>query len=111
MKERRPDLAAVCEYAASRFVLLGECTLEKPHSKFTPLKARTAELQGLLGSWADVVPVVFTACEPAAGDFASASADGIILVGQEKLSGLLRLVATGPKPKEVLEFLRMMSIF
>ncbi len=104
----RPDLAAVCERASSRLVLLGECTLEKPHSKFSPLKARTAELQELLGEWARVVPVVFTACEPAGADFASAAADGIVLVGQKKLSGLLQFVANEPRPNEVLEFLRTM---
>ena len=107
----KPDLAAVYERSDSRFILLGECTLEKPHSKFSPLKARAAEIAAWLANWARVLPIVFTACEPVTSDFSNAAADGIVLVGRDKLLELLKLVQRGPRSNEVLEFLRTTNIF
>lgn len=106
----RPDLAVAYERGTSRFVLLGECTIDKPHSKFSSLKARAAELSELLSGWARVLPVVFTACEPAASDFASVAADGIVLVGRERLVELLKLAETGPSPNAVVELLRTTAV-
>lgn len=107
----KPDLAAVYERGDSRFILLGECTLEKPNSKFSPLKARADELGELLANWARVLPIVFTACEPVTSDFANAAAGGIVLVGRDRLLDLLKIVDSGPRSNEVLEFLRTMNIF
>lgn len=88
----KPDLAAYLETPTRRIVLLGECTLEKPGVKLSPLKTRIADLQGSAGTEADLLGVVFTPCDPVEADYSEAAQAGIALVGRNEIAALLELV-------------------
>lgn len=102
----KPDLAAFSKVGGQRFVLLGECTGQKPSSKFTPLLARLAEVQTYLGANSvTILPVVFTPCDVSPADTRDASHDGIIIVGKPQLFELLAGARYGWSAKEVVHYL------
>jgi hypothetical protein len=55
----RPDLAACIELKNQWIVILGECTVQEPSVKFTPLLTRKKELEKLIQGEVQVKPVVF----------------------------------------------------
>lgn len=88
----RPDLAGYCELSGRRIALIGECTLEKPVAKLDAVKSRAAVVLQLLGNSAEVLPVVFTACDPIQSDYGNAAKEGIALIGRNEIAHLLQLV-------------------
>jgi hypothetical protein len=101
----RPDLAACMESKNEWIVLLGECTVQKPSVKFTPLLTRKRELQGSLQGEVRVVPVVFTSSTLSSADKEQARQDEIALVGADELATLLKGVDQGWGPEQVIEYL------
>jgi hypothetical protein len=87
----RPDLVAYYEGPTRRVVLLGECTLDKPEAKFSPLTSRANELRKLVDQ-VEVLPVVFTACDPVQPDYEKAANSAIALYGAAEIAELLDLV-------------------
>lgn len=101
----KPDLAGfVASHQA--VTILGECTLEKPHSKLTPLKSRSAEVERTLSSEVDVIPVVFTSCDPASADYEYAARENIVLIGSRELDKLWSIVRDNATSAETLEYIR-----
>lgn len=88
----KPDLAAYCGIPGRRIALLGECTLENPAAKLSTLKSRLSEARGLMADSADVLAVVFTACEPVESDYAEAAKAGIALLGRNEIANVQQLV-------------------
>jgi len=101
----RPDFASFFSATnGEKVVVLGDCTLEKPASKFTPIKERATELQEVLGDAAIVLPVVVTASNPAQSDLKHAQHDGIVLIGREELRKLLGMIRQDATPQEVIDY-------
>jgi hypothetical protein len=98
----RSDLAADYEGPTRRVVLLGECTLDKPDAKFSPLKSRANQLRQLVDQ-AEVLPVVFTTCEPAQSDYEKAANAGIALYGAGEIEQLLELVENGTGAETIIK--------
>lgn len=102
----KPDLAAFSKFSDKRFVVLGECTGQKPASKFTPLLARAEELRISFGmNPVTIFPVVFTPCDVSPADTRDASQDGIIVVGKPQLLELLDGARNGWGPWQLLRYL------
>lgn len=85
----RPDLFASIQNGHHRWVLLGECTGQKPSDKFTRLLTRRRELTDLLQNEVQIVSVVFTPSTVSGVDKKQAREDGIIIVGADELAMLL----------------------
>ncbi len=101
----RPDLAACIELKNEWIVLLGECTVQKPSVKFTPLLTRKRELEKLLQGDVRVLAAVFTSSTLSSADKEQARQDGIALVGAEELAALLQGVVQEWGPDEVIAYL------
>jgi hypothetical protein len=101
----RPDLAASLELKNEWIVVFGECTVQKPSVKFTPLLTRKKELEKLLHGDVRVLPVVFTSSTLSSADKEQARQDGIALVGADELTTLLRGVDQAWGPTRVIEYL------
>jgi hypothetical protein len=101
----KPDLAAYYEDTNRRIVILGECTLEKPQVKTASLKSRAHKVRELLGEAAVVLPVVFTRCDPAEGDYGHAAREGIALLGGNELAGIFQLVQNHARPAEIIKLI------
>lgn len=99
----RPDLAGYCEVPGRRIALIGECTLEKPSVKLSTLKSRLSEVLQLVGDSAEVLPVVFTACDPIQSDYDSAATEGIALVGRSQIGWILELVERNSGVSEIIK--------
>jgi hypothetical protein len=103
--QSRPDLAAFFTIDGERFVPIGECSGQKPSSKFTPLLARLAELQTRLGlNSVTILPVVFTPCDVSPADTRDASHDGIVIVGKPQLAELLAGARHSWSAQQVLQY-------
>ena len=103
--EDRPDLVACIQGAQNWWVLLGECTGQKPSEKFTRLITRQRELTKLLQGEVRIVPVVFTPSSVSIADKKQAQEDGIALVGADELGALLGGVDLGWTATNVLQYL------
>ena len=99
----RPDLAGFCELPGRRIALIGECTLEKPNIKMDALKARMSAVRQLSGDTVEILPVVFTACDPIQSDYESAATEGIAIVGKRELAWLLQLVERNTKTSDIIK--------
>ncbi len=88
----KPDVAGYCEIPGRRVALIGECTLEKPSAKLSTLKSRVSKLRESTAEVADVLAVVFTACDPAESDYAGAAQSGIALLGCNEIARIQELV-------------------
>lgn len=88
----KPDLAAYCEVHGRRIVLIGECTLENPNAKLSSLRSRMDALLELVGNSAELLPVVFTACDPVPSDYSDAAKANIALAGRKEIGWILSLV-------------------
>lgn len=101
----RPDLVACLQGTQNWWVLLGECTGQKPSEKFTRLITRQRELTKLLQDEVRIVPVVFTPSTVSIADKKQAQEDGIALVGADELGVLLGGVDLGWAATNVLQYL------
>ena len=101
----RPDLAACIELKGDWIVLLGECTVQKPSVKFTPLLSRTKILETLLQNEARIFPAVFTCSPLSAADREQARQDGILMVGPDELASLLQGVDQNWGPENAIKYL------
>lgn len=101
----RPDLAACIELKNEWIVLFGECTVQKPSVKFTPLLTRKRELEKLLQGDVRVFATVFTSSTLSSADKEQARQDGIALVGADELASLLQGVDQEWGPDEVIGYL------
>jgi hypothetical protein len=99
----RPDLAGYCEIPGRRIALIGECTLEKPSAKLDALKSRLGAVRLLAGDSVEILPVVFTACDPIQVDYRSAAKEGIALVGKNEVAWLLELIERNAKLPEIIK--------
>ncbi|HWS16759.1 MAG TPA: hypothetical protein VN223_02025, partial [Candidatus Elarobacter sp.] len=99
----RPDLAGYCEISGRRIALIGECTLEKPVVKLGTLKSRLGAVLQLVGDSAEVLPVVFAACDPIQSDYKNAAKEGIALMGRSEIGWLLELVERNARLSEVIK--------
>lgn len=99
----KPDLAAYYEDPHRRVLLLGECTLEKPQVKFSPLKSRADKLSKSLGEVASVLPIVFTSCDPVEADYNNAANDGILLLGRNQVAWLFQLIRDNARPSQIMK--------
>jgi hypothetical protein len=99
----RPDLAGYCEIPGRRIALIGECTLEKPSAKLDALKSRLRDVLQLADDSVEILPVVFTACEPIQADYESASREGIALVGKKEMAWIRELIERNAKPPEIIK--------
>jgi hypothetical protein len=86
----RPDLAACLELKNEWIVVLGECTVQKPSVKFTPLLTRKRELESSLQGDVRILAAVFTSSTLSSADKEQARQDGIVLVGADELAALLQ---------------------
>lgn len=98
----KPDLAAYCEVPGRRIVLVGECTLEKPNAKLSSLRARLGSLLERVGNSAELLAVVFTACDPVPSDYSDAAQANITLVGRNELGWLVGLVERNAGAAEII---------
>jgi hypothetical protein len=101
----RPDAAACIEHKNQWIVILGECTVQKPSVKFTPLLTRKKELEKPLQGEVRVMPVVFTSSTLSGADKKQAREDGIALVGADELAEMLRGVDQEWGAAEVIKYL------
>jgi hypothetical protein len=105
--DRRPDVAATLERKDKNpLILLGECTRERPTSKFSPLRERTRELAAMLQEQAEIIPLVFAQCDPVPSDYDSAAEHGIGLLGRPQLERLFRWLDSPVETEEIIEFLK-----
>jgi hypothetical protein len=105
--DRRPDIAATLVRETGKpLVLLGECTRERPIEKFSALRERASELSELLQNQGDILPLVFTQCDPVPSDYASASEHGIGLLGKHELVHLFNWLDSSVEVEEVVQFLK-----
>jgi hypothetical protein len=88
----KPDLAGYCEVSGRRIALVGECTLEKPNVKLSTLKSRISKLRESIAQSAEVLAVVFTACDPVESDYAEAAKANIALIGCNEIAKIEELV-------------------
>jgi hypothetical protein len=95
-------LAGYCEVPGRRIALIGECTLEKPNVKLDALKSRMSSVQQLADDSVEILPVVFTACEPIQADYESAAREGIALLGKKEIAWLLELIERNAKLPEII---------
>lgn len=100
-----PDLAVCLEVDNEWIVLLGECTVQKPSVKFTPLLTRKAQLDKLFNGDVQIRPVVFTCSTLSSADKEQARQDGIALVGAVELAKLLQGVDQEWGAEELIRFL------
>lgn len=107
----RPDLAGHCELPGRRIALIGECTLEKPNLKLDALKSRMGAVLQLADDSVEVLPVVFTACEPIQADYESAAREGIALVGKNEIAWLLELIERNAKLPDIIKQIESKGIF
>ena len=108
--ERRPDAAAaIIQPGQTPLVLLGDCTQEKPHEKFSGLAERARELREHLGGDVQVLPVVFAACGIVGSEIDQAAERGIALLGRADLESFLERLATVASSEEVIALLRTRS--
>jgi hypothetical protein len=108
----RPDVAAaLVETDDLRVVLLGECTREKPESKFSPLADRAREIREFLGGDNEILGVVFTPITPVPSVVGQATEHGIALVGRGELESLLKLLNGHTATGEVVRFLRELTMW
>jgi hypothetical protein len=101
----RSDLAACLEVKNERIVILGECTVQKPSVKFTPLLTRKTELEKLLQGEVRILSVVFTSSTLSSADKEQARQDGIALLGAAELAALLNGQEQEWGPPQVVSFL------
>jgi hypothetical protein len=101
----RPDLAACIELKNEWIVLLGECTVQKPSVKFTPLLTRKRELDKSLHGDVRVMATVFTSSTLSSADKEQARQDGIALVGADELAMMLQGVEQGWGPDQMIAYL------
>jgi hypothetical protein len=101
-----PDLAACIESKNEWIVIFGECTVQKPSVKFTPLLTRKKELEKTLKGDVQVIPAVFTSSTLSNADREQARQDGIALVGADELAMLLQGVDQEWGPDQVIEYLK-----
>ena len=101
----RPDLVACIEFDNRWIALLGECTVQKPSAKFTPLLTRKKDLEKLMQGDIEVRATVFTCSTVSNADKEQARQDGISLVGADELAAMLHGVDQEWGPKEVIEYL------
>lgn len=106
----RSDLAACLESDKQRIVILGECTVQKPSAKFTPLLTRKKELENLLQGEVRVLPVVFTSSTLSSADKEQAREDGISLVGADEITTLVKGVEQGWGQHNVVSFLEQLLV-
>jgi hypothetical protein len=99
----RPDLAGYCEVSGRRIVLIGECTLEKPSVKLDALKSRLGDVLQVAGDSVELLPVVFTACDPIQADYTNAAKGGIMLVGKKEIAWLLELIERNAKLPDLIK--------
>lgn len=99
----RPDLVGYCEAPGRRIVLIGECTLEKPSAKLSPLRSRANRLREMIAESAEVVVVVFTACDPVEADYLEAAKANISLIGRHQIAQIEELVERNAGTKEILK--------
>jgi hypothetical protein len=101
----RPDLVGCIEFENKWIVLLGECTVQKPSTKFTPLLTRKKDLEKLMQDDIEIRPTVFTCSTVSSADKEQARQDGISLVGADELAAMLHGIDQEWGPKEVIEYL------
>lgn len=102
----RPDLAACLELNNDWIVILGECTVQKPSVKFTPLLSRRRELEALFQQDATIIPVVFTSSTLSVADKEQARQDRIVLVGADELAQLMDGVDNLWGPERVIAYFK-----
>jgi hypothetical protein len=56
-----------------------------------------------VGDSAEVLPVVFTACDPIQSDYDSAATEGIALVGRSQIGWILELVERNSGVSEIIK--------
>lgn len=88
----KPDLAGYCEISGRRIALIGECTLEKPSVKLSTLKSRIGKLRESIAQSAEVLAIVFTACDPVEADYTEAAKANIALIGCNEIAKIEELV-------------------
>ncbi len=88
----KPDLAGYCEIPNRRIVLISECTLEKPTVKLSTLKSRIGKLRELIAQSAELLAIVFTACDPVESDYTEAAKADIALIGRNEIANIEELV-------------------
>jgi hypothetical protein len=99
----KPDLAAYCQIPGRRIVLVGECTLEKPNAKLSTLKSRIGKLREKIAQSAEVLAVVFTACDPVQADYTEAAKANIALVGCNEIACIEELVEGNAGPSSIIK--------
>jgi len=102
----RPDLAVCLELKNNWIVILGECTVQKPSVKFTPLLSRQQELEALFKQDITIIPVVFTSSTLSVTDKEQSRQDGIALVGADELVQLTNGVDQMWGPEEVIAYFK-----
>jgi hypothetical protein len=102
---RRNDAAGLVVEKQKRLVVLVECTIEKPETKFSALKGRAQELAQSLTGEAEVLPAVFTQVEPAESVYESAADHGIALVGRNEIKFLFGMLSATAQKEDPLDFL------
>jgi hypothetical protein len=102
-RSSKPDLAGYCEIPGRRIALVGECTLEKPNTKLSSLRARISALLERIGNSAELLPVVFTACDPVPADYSDAAQANIVLLGRNEIGWLITLVERNAGASEIIK--------
>jgi hypothetical protein len=102
---RRNDAAGLVVEKQKRVVVLVECTIEKPETKFSALNGRAQELAQSLTGEAEVLPAVFTQVEPPESVYESAADHGIALVGRNEIKSLFDMLSATPQKEDTLNFL------
>jgi hypothetical protein len=103
----RPDIAGVLlSTETPKLVLVGECTREKPTSKFSGLAERARELESACEGEAEVLPVVFTQAQTTESERQHAAEHGISLLGHRELEYLFGLVKNAPTANAIVQFLK-----
>lgn len=105
----KPDFAAYSKVNQNWLVVLGECTLQKPSAKFTPMLQRSQELRKKIGQELEIVPAVFTTSVVASTDITQAKEDGIALVGIEEIAVLRHGLSKKWGAKQTVEYLRALA--
>jgi hypothetical protein len=104
--EGRPDLAGFLELDGDKVIILGECTLEKPDTKFSGLSTRAKVLREKFSGEAQILPVVFTKTVTTGAEKMRGVEHGIALVGSEELKQLFELLVMPAMPRDTIAFLR-----
>ncbi len=101
----KPDLAAFCEIPGRRIALIGECTLEKPSAKLSTLRTRIIKFREQISDSTEIIPVVFTACEPIELDYSEASKAGVALIGAKEIARIESLIESNRGAAEIIKLI------